>query len=254
MLNFNELKARGAALVTGASRGFGFEMAKQLSRLGFDLVITGRDRAALGEAAAKLGGNVAVYPADLSEPGAAKKLYGAIKADGITLSVLVNNAGLGASGEAWEVSEERDGKIISVNVSAAVTLSKLFLSDACRRGYGALCNVCSVGAFQPGPYTASYYASKSFLHSYTLACRYEAKSRGVAVTSVCPGPLDTGFFRSAGAVKPRAAMSAEKAAEYAVRRFSHGAATVVPGFWNRVARLLPAGVKTAAVARMKKPR
>lgn len=251
MPNFNELKARGAALVTGASRGLGFQMARELSGLGFDVVLTASDAEALEKAARSMKTKAYVYAADLTVPGGAERLYNAVKSDGINVSVLVNNAGIGASGEAWTVSRERDEKLISLNVSAATELAKLFLADACGRGYGALCCVCSVGAFQPGPYTASYYASKSYLHSYTLACRYEAKKYGVTVTSLCPGPLDTEFFQKAGANRPGRAMSAEKAARYAVPRFLRGRKTVIPGFLNRCARILPAGVKTRFIARIK---
>lgn len=249
MRNFNELKDRGQALVTGASRGLGYELASQLKRYGFDVIITGRDTAALRSAAEKLGAKY--YIADLSSDGEAEKLYNRIKADGFVLSVLVNNAGIGASGETWSVSAQRDKELIAVNVSAATILTKLFLSDACARGYGALLNVCSVGAFQPGPYTASYYASKAYLHSYTLASRYEAKPYGVSVCSLCPGPLDTDFFKTAGAKKPKTVMSAKKAAEYAVKKFMRGKKTIVPGFYNRAARLIPAAVKTGFVAKIK---
>lgn len=246
-----ELKRRGAALVTGASRGLGYAIAYELSRRGYTLIISGRDEEALKRSAEKLG-DARIYAADLSVPGEAKRLYERIKADGIKLSVLVNNAGFGASGEAWTIPEERDDGMIDVNVKAAVTLTKLFLSDACERGFGKLCNVCSVGAFQPGPYTASYYASKSYLYSYTLAVREEARGYGVTVSSLCPGPLGTDFFKTAKANEPKRALSPEKAAAYAVPRFLKGKKTIVPGFANRAARLIPAPVKTRFVARIKK--
>lgn len=247
-----ELKKRGAALVTGASRGLGYALAFELSKRGYTLIISGRDEEALRQSAKKLGEGTRIYTADLSVPGEAEKLYQKIKADGIKLSVLVNNAGVGASGESWLVPDKTDGDMTEINVKSAVALTKLFLSDACDRGYGALLNVCSVGAFQPGPYTASYYASKAYLHSYTLAARYEAKKYGVTVSSLCPGPLDTDFFQTAGANKPKTAMSAKKAAEYAVNRFLKGKKTIVPGFYNRLARLIPAGIKTRYIARIKK--
>ena len=251
MRNFNDFSDRGAALVTGASRGLGYALAYELCRRGYRLILSGRDEQALKRSAEKLGEGTAIYTADLSVPGEAEKLYERIKADGITLSVLVNNAGIGASGEAWSVPLQTDDDMTEINVKSAVTLTKLFLSDACRRGYGALLNVCSVGAFQPGPYTASYYASKAYLHSYTLAAGYEAEKYGVAVSSLCPGPLDTDFFKTAGANKPKGAMSAKKAAEYAVKKFMRGKKTIVPGFYNRAARLIPAAIKTGLVAKIK---
>ena len=252
MRNFNDLFDRGAALVTGASRGLGYELALQLAERGFDIVLSGRDEKALSALAEKLPTKAYVYSADLSVPGEAKQLYKRIKADGIELSVLVNNAGIGASGEAWNVPDLTDYDMTEINVNSAVTLTKLFLSDACGRGYGALLNVCSVGAFQPGPYTASYYASKAYLHSYTLAVRYEAKKYGVSVCSLCPGPLDTEFFEHANAKKPKGAMPADKAAEYAVKKFFKGKKTIVPGFYNRLARVVPVGIKTKYIAKIKK--
>ena len=251
MRNFNSLKDRGAALVTGASRGLGYELALQLAERGFDIVLSGRDEAALSELAAKLPTKAYIYASDLSVEGEAKRLYERIQADGTVLSILVNNAGIGASGEAWSVPEKIENDMLKINVESAVTLTKLFLSDACGRGCGALLNVCSVGAFQPGPYTASYYASKAYLHSYTLAARYEAEKYGVTVSSLCPGPLDTDFFKTAGANKPKGAMPADKAAEYAVKKFSKGKKTIVPGFYNRLARIVPAGIKTGFIAKIK---
>lgn len=248
MRNF-DLCGRGQALVTGAARGLGFALAAELKKRGFDIIITGRDEKTLQAAAEKL--SASYYVCDLAVKDAAKALYERIKAEGHTLSVLVNNAGLGASGEAWTVAEEKDGEIIAVNITAATELSKLFLSDACKRGYGALLNVCSVGAFQPGPYTASYYASKAYLHSYTSAAREEAKKYGVSVSSLCPGPLDTEFFKAAGANKPKTSMSPCKAAAYAVPRFLKGRKTIIPGFYNRLARLLPSAVKAKYVAKIK---
>ena len=247
-----EFTTRGAALVTGASRGLGFALANELKRHRYTLIISGRDAEALKKSAEKLGEGTRVYTADLSVPGEAERLYQRIKDDGINLSVLVNNAGIGGSGELWSVPDKTDKDMIEINVRSAVVLTKLFLSDACARGYGSLLNVCSVAAFQPGPYMASYYASKAYLHSYTTAARYEAKKYGVNGSSLCPGPLDTDFFRNAGANTPIGAMSAEKAAEYAVNKFLKGKKTIVPGFYNRAARLLPQSLKTAFVASIKR--
>ena len=244
-----DLKDRGSALITGAARGLGFALATELKRYGFGLVITGRDEEKVRSSAEKLGASY--YVCDLSKEGAAKALYEKVKADGHEICVLVNNAGFGAAGELWKVPEEKDRDLIAVNIAAATELTKLFLSDACGRGYGALLNVCSIAAFQPGPYTASYYASKAYLHSYTLAAREEARKYGVSASALCPGPLDTEFFENAGANKPGMSMSAEKAAKYAVKRFLQGKKTIIPGFYMRVTRILPAALKTKFVAKMK---
>lgn len=245
----SELKDKGPALITGAARGLGFALASELKKHGFELIITGRDEKRTKASAEKLG--AAYYVTDLSVPDSAGALYEKVKADGYSPSVLVNNAGFGAAGEAWKVSKEKDRDLIAVNITAATELSKLFLSDACERGYGALLNVCSIAAFQPGPYTASYYASKAYLYSYTLAAREEAKEYGASASALCPGPLDTEFFDNAGATKPGMSLPPEKAAEYAVKRFLKGKKTIIPGFYMRVTRILPSSLKTKFVAKLK---
>lgn len=194
---------------------------------------------------------VLAYPADLSLPGEAERLYGRIKADGHTVSVLVNNAGVGLIGPAEAHDPAAEDAMLRLNTEAPVALCRLFLRDRYAAGSGKLLNVCSTGAFQPGPYTASYYATKSFLYSYTRALRREAAGKGVQVCALCPGGTDTAFFARAGGRKPPFAMTPEAVAEAAFRGLRHNRAVIVPGVLNRLLRLLPSSVKSAAVARMK---
>ena len=123
-----------------------------------------------------------------------------------------------------------------------------------KRKSGAILNVCSTGAYQPGPYTASYYARKSFLLSYTKAVRYEAKRYGVSVCALCPGTTDTGFFRRAGSKTPKGAMPAKQVAEYAYRRFLCNKEESIPGLSFRLMKLCPEKIKTIVIGIVKRPK
>lgn len=246
-----EFKKAGAVLVTGASGGFGLALAFEFAKDGFDLVIVSKNAEKLKRAKKALSAyNIKVYDyvCDLSNVAEAKRLYTRIKEDKIPLCGIVNNAGFGAVGECLEISDETDIEMTDLNVKTPVILTKAFLRDAKERGRGFVLNVCSVGAFQPGPYNASYYASKAYLYNYTLAVRYEMKKYGLNVSAVCPGPLKTDFFRRAGADTPKFALSAEEAAKYTYKKLWQNKKTVIPGFLNRAAYYLPQSVKTRFVA------
>lgn len=252
----DQLKKGGAALITGASRGLGLALSFEFAIRGFDLILAARDKAALDAAAAdikeKHGVKVFVYPSDLSVPHAAYELYGRIKKDGVAVSVLVNNAGIGACGESIKIGRERETDMMNINIGAATELTKLYAAEFSDSRLGGILNVCSVGAFQPGPYTASYYASKAYLYSYTLALRTELKGTGVSVTALCPGSVDTGFFGAAGSQTPKGAASAEKVAAYAYKKFMQNKATAIYPFKNRLALLVPKRIRSAFIAKMKK--
>ena len=252
----DQLKKGGAVLITGASRGLGLAFSYEFASHGFDLILTARDNAALDGAAAdikeKYGVGVSVYPADLSAPHAAYALYERIKKDGLAVSVLVNNAGIGACGESWNIDPKRETDMMNVNIGAATELSKLCAADFASERLGSILNVCSVGAFQPGPYTASYYAAKAYLYNYTLALRTELKGYGVGVTALCPGSIATDFFTSSGSRTPGGAASAEKVAAYAYKKFMQNKATVIYPFKNRLALPVPKRIRSAFIAKMKK--
>jgi len=125
-----------------------------------------------------------------------------------------------------------------------VELCKLYISDMYRQGNGKILNVSSIGAFQPGPYSSTYFASKAFVLSYSKAIRYEAKDKGVQVCTVCPGATKTNFFVQEGAETP-------SSARYAYKRFMKNKDITVSGFVNRITRWLPVKFKMMAVAKMK---
>ena len=244
-------------LITGGNSGIGLELAKKFAADGFGILLAASDEKKL--LTAKCGIEkaysvpVITYLFDLARQGEAKKLYEAVKTDRIVVDVLVNNAGIGTIGATEQIPLEKDVALMMLNMITPVVLTKLFLKDMYERKDGKILNVCSTGAYQPGPYTSTYYASKSFLLSYTKAVRQEAKQHHVSVCALCPGTTDTGFFERADSKTPKGAMSAKQVAAYAYRRLMQNKAESVPGLKFRIMKLCPVKIKTMVIALLKKP-
>jgi uncharacterized protein len=192
---------RPLALVTGASSGIGLELARQFVAHDFDVIINAEDDE-LAEAEAGLagsGGNVRSVTADLSSYDGAERLVSAVAAAGRPLDAVALNAGIGVNGDfTRDIPLEDDLRLIAVNVTAVVHLAKRLLPAMVERGAGRVLITSSVAATMPGPYYATYAASKAFLQSFAQAIRFELKDTGVTVTALQPGPTDTEFFDRAG--------------------------------------------------------
>lgn len=248
---------RKTVLVTGATSGIGLEMAREFAGKGCRLVLAACRESRLRKVAARLEREfptsvIAAICQDLSESGGGIALYRQVRARNITVDVLVNNAGFGLVVEEISLSLARERDMIGVNISAVTELTHLFLRDMCQRGAGKILNVASVGAFQPGPYTAAYYAAKAYVANYSRALRVEAKKYGVQVCVLCPGTTRTAFFEKAGSEVPIWAMSARKVAKAAFRGLERNREVIVPGVGNRLLQLLPQKVKLQGVALLKK--
>ncbi len=190
---------RKTALVTGASSGIGREIAIELNRRGYNLIITARREDRLFELKERLKGEVTVIPADLSDAGQCYELYQ--KAVGKNVSVVINNAGFGGIGEFCDTNLERELKMIDVNCKAVHILTKLFLRDFKKRNYGYILNVASsAGLMAGGPMMATYYATKAYVVNLTCGINEELRHRHsrVTVSALCPGPVDTEFNDVAG--------------------------------------------------------
>lgn len=189
------------ALITGATSGIGHELANVFAEHGYHLVINARDEAALQKTAAGLSGkygvNVVPVAKDLFQRQAPFDLYEEISNKGITLDVLVNNAGQGLYGRFVETDIQRELDLLQLNIGACIILTKLFLRDAVARQRGKILNVSSIAGKVPGPYQAVYHATKAFIHSFTEAVRAEAEGMDITITSLLPGPTDTDFFHKA---------------------------------------------------------
>jgi short-subunit dehydrogenase len=242
-------------LITGGTSGIGFELARNFVRENNGVIIVSSNSERLKEAKQKLedefGTTVLTYKQDMGKLGAAIQLYNSIKEDNLNISILINNAGIGLVGPTDKIDLQRDENMMILNVINLVELCKLYISDMYKQGNGKILNVASTGAFQPGPYTSTYFASKAFVLSYSRAVRYEAKKKGVQVCTLCPGATKTNFFVQEGTKTPQGAMTAEDVAMYAYKRFMKNKEIIVPGFINRIIKWIPVKLKMMVVAKMK---
>ena len=189
------------ALITGASSGIGFELAKLFAKDQYNLVIVGRDRAALDKCAGELRAinNIEVVPvvADLFQKEAPRNIYQEVTAKGIQIDALVNDAGQGEYGLFTDTDLDRETDLIQLNIVAYVSLTKYFLKDMLARGRGKILNVGSIAGEVPGAYHSVYHGTKAFINSWTEGLRSEVKDRGITVTLLLPGATDTDFFNKA---------------------------------------------------------
>ena len=192
--------ARQFAVVTGASSGIGFELASQFAAHGFDVLVCAED-SELDTAVTALragGTDVQGVRADLSAPEGVEQLIAAISASGRPVDALALNAGIGNGGKFIDIPLADEQRLIGLNIGSTVHLAKAIIPQMAARGSGRVLITSSVAATMPGPYYATYAASKSFTQSFAQALRHELKDTGVTVTALMPGPTDTEFFDRAG--------------------------------------------------------
>lgn len=202
-----ELVPAPLAVVTGASSGIGLEIAARLAELGHDLVVTAEDAdlALAAEGLTQHGRAVRAVRADLTEPAGVDALVTDVTGTGRPLDVLVLNAGTGAGGAFLDVPLDDHLRTIALDVVAPVRLARALVPAMVARGVGRVLVTSSVAALMPGPYYATYAASKAFDLSFAQALRYELRDTGVTVTALLPGPTDTDFFEQAGMEDTRVA-------------------------------------------------
>ena len=252
------------ALVTGASTGIGYELSKCFAADHHNLIIVARHEQRLQHVAEEFikqfGIAVKVVPADLAQLDAPQKIVDAVRKDSLQVDYLVNNAGYGLGGKFTETDLAVELSMMQVNMLALVALTKLFLPEMVARKSGKIMNVASTAAFQPGPLMAVYYASKSFVLSFSEAIANELKGTGVTVTTLCPGPTASEFQQRAQIQNTRLVknklmgmMSSEQVAKIGYQGFMQGKRLVIPGLLNKIGvhstRMAPRAV-TAQVARM----
>jgi hypothetical protein len=225
------------ALITGASAGLGVEFARQLSKRGHRLVLVARRKERL-DALAKELGHARVVAIDLSKANAAAKLMTDIAAAGEEVELLINNAGFGLIGRFAELDAKRLRQMIDLNVGALTELCRAVAPQMIKRKSGAILNVASTAAFQPGPNMAVYFATKAFVLSFTEALHEELKPHGVKVSCLCPGPTRTEFGEVAGfggsSLFDKAAMEAPEVVAAGLNGLDRNNAVVVPGWMNKV--------------------
>jgi short-subunit dehydrogenase len=237
------------ALVTGASAGIGVEFARQLSKRGHRLVLAARRKERLDELAAELG-NARSVEIDLARPGAVAELVANVEEADETVDLLVNNAGFGLHGRFDKADPKRLREMLDLNCGALTDLCRAVLPEMVERRSGAVLNVASTAAFQPGPGMAVYFATKAYVLSLTEALHEEVKRFGVKVSALCPGPTRTEFgevagFRANGGFN-RIAMDAETVVRMGLDGLDRNKAVVITGGLNKVGafstRLVPRAV------------
>lgn len=235
---------RETALITGASAGIGAEIARVFAREGFDLVLVARRQdqlqALADEFSKAFGISVRTEAVDLSLPEASQQLFDTLSGAGITVDVLVNNAGILFDGNFHDISLEDHLRLVQVNISALVALTHLFLGPMRSRGAGRIVNISSTSAFQPVPALAVYAASKAFVLSMTEAMSEELKGQGVTVTAICPGFTATDMVSNIeddrwAKIADSIAMPPQQVAEETYRACMKGRVVHVNGPLNRVA-------------------
>lgn len=220
------------ALITGATSGIGKSIAENLNKRGWELILTGRNEQVLWDLKEKFG-RCEIISADLSKKEDVFKVYEFCRGKGVDM--LVNNAGYGIFGKFHETDLENELNMINVNIMAVHILMKLFLRDFRKKNKGIILNVASSAGFLTGPLLSSYYASKNYVVRMSLAVAEELRREKskVTVTVLCPGPVDTEFNNRAGVSFSMKPISAEFAAEYAVKSALSGKLIAVPGLMVR---------------------
>ncbi len=213
-------------LITGASSGIGRDMAKYLLEKGHELYLISRDKKRLQEIFPHK--NVHLYCYDLNIEDNCFELYNKLKNDRI--DILINNAGFGNLGNFYETDLDKELEMINVNIKAYHILMKLFLKDFTKRGEGRILNVASVSGFMPGPYMATYYATKNYVVSLSLAVYQELKKENskVKISIFCPGPVKTNFNDVANVKSSIGAIESGYAAKYAIDKMFKNKLIIIP--------------------------
>ena len=246
-------------MITGASAGLGAEFARQCAKRGEALILVARRRDRLEALAAEIGGDPHILVADLAKAGAAASLIAEVEAEALSVGTLINNAGFGLAGKFVSRPFDRQSEMIDLNVRTLVELCHLVLPAMRERGEGAICNVASTAAFQPGPNMAVYYATKAFVLSFTEALHHELKGSGIRVSALCPGPTATEFGSVAGtnisSALDRITGNAAQVVRAGLRGLDRNKAVVIPGWTNKttanISRFLPRAAMRRIVGAIK---
>lgn len=235
------------ALITGASSGIGRDIARELSKRGYDLIIVARNREKLEELKGDLTTKVEIIDMDLTSEENCKKLHEQAK----DIDILVNNAGLGEFGKFTETDLEKEQTIIKTNITSLHILTKLYLQDMTKRNSGRILNVASIAGFMPGPLMSTYYASKAYVVRLSEAIREELNKQNskVKISLLCPGPVKTNFNNVANVKFEIKSLTSEYVARYAVDKMLKNKFYIVPGITIKLAKFFSKMTPTVVLAK-----
>ena len=233
---------RSCVLITGATAGIGYELSKLYANEGYNLILIARNESKLNKCKYKLNllynVNIHTLALDLSVDNSCEKIKNYVDRKNLSVDILINNAGIGSFGYIAEIELEEERKLIDINIKSLTELTKLFLPSMMENGEGAILNVASTAAFCAGPKMGVYYASKAYVLSFTEALYEEVKDKGIKVSCLCPGAVNTEFQDKAGIKKNKIAeknlMSPKEVARIAFRDFNKGKTIIIPGFKNKL--------------------
>jgi short-subunit dehydrogenase len=253
-------------LITGATSGIGYDLAKLFAADGYEIVIVARSNNELSvtteELKRQFDVNIISIVKDLSLVDAPFELFEETKSKGLDIDILVNNAGQGLYGEFADTDINRELSIIQLNISSLVVLTKYFLKDMLDRGQGKILNLSSVASKAPGPLQSVYHGTKAFVQSFSEAVRDEVKDSGITITALLPGATGTDFFNKAGMldaknVKEGKLADAAGVAKDGYDALMRGDDMVVSGFMNKIevamSNILPDSTAAKQVHKQQKP-
>ena len=232
---------RNYTLITGASTGIGYELAKLFAKDRHNLILVARDEGKLETAKnelSKYNVEVKILSLDLSKSEDIQGLFNYVEMNKLNVDILVNNAGIGTFGDFSEIEWVKEEALIDINIKVLTKLTKYFLPKIIECKNGGILNVASTAAFCSGPRMAAYYASKAYVLNLTEAIYEECKDSGIRISCLCPGPVKTSFQSKAGINKSESAkkylMDAEEVAKISYKEFKKGKLIIIPGIKNKL--------------------
>ena len=228
-------------LITGASSGIGYELAKLYARSGQNLILIARNIDRLKKVESELNKynvEIKILSLDISKNYDIEKLFNYVEINNLNINTLINNAGIGTFGDFKEIEWEKEEALIDINIKSLTRLTKYFLPKILEYKSSGILNVASTAAFCSGPRMATYYASKAYVLNLTEAIYEECKDSGIRISCLCPGPVKTTFQDKAGIKKSESAkkylMDAEEVAKITYKEFNKGKLIIIPGVKNKL--------------------
>ena len=254
---------RNYTLITGASTGIGYELAKLFAKDRHNLILVARDEGKLETAKnelSKCNVEVKILSLDLSKSEDIQGLFNYVEMNKLNVDILVNNAGIGTFGDFSEIEWIKEEALIDINIKVLTKLTKYFLPKIIECKNGGILNVASTAAFCSGPRMAAYYASKAYVLNLTEAIYEECKDSGIRISCLCPGPVKTTFQDKAGIKKSESAkkylMDAEEVAKVSYKDFKKGKLIIIPGMKNKLLvignKLLPRRISRKIILKTNK--